>query len=113
MSSVMYLLQRRVWDVCRYRNSRQDSGAYFENGTVYFNQAGQPGLAVYKADGTEIVPELHPEYEGQTNNGINITNLGPYYTEIKYFLECLRDGKEITLAPLQEGVKSVEQALEE
>ena len=87
--------------------------AYFENGTVYFNQAGQPGLAVYKADGTEIVPELHPEYEGQTNNGINITNLGPYYTEIKYFLECLRDGKEITLAPLQEGVKSVEQALEE
>ena len=82
-------------------------------GTVYFNQAGQPGLVVYKADGTEIVPELHPEYEGQTNTGINITNLGPYYTEIKYFLECLQDGKEITLAPLQEGVKSVEQALEE
>ena len=68
---------------------------------------------VYKDDGTEIIPELHPEYEGQTNTGINITNLGPYYTEIKYFLECLQDGKEITLAPLQEGVKSVEQALEE
>ena len=87
--------------------------AYFEDGTIYFNQAGQPGLAVYKDDGTEIIPELHPEYEGQTNTGINITNLGPYYTEIKYFLECLQDGKEITLAPLQEGVKSVEQALEE
>lgn len=88
----------------RYQNSRQDSGLYFEKGTVYFNQAGQPGLTVYKADGTEIVPSAS-EYEGQTNTGINITNLGPYYTEIKYFLECLRDGKEITLAPLQEGSK--------
>ena len=102
-----------VWDVSPIPKFQAGFRAYFENGTVYFNQAGQPGLAVYKADGTEIVPELHPEYEGQTNNGINITNLGPYYTEIKYFLECLRDGKEITLAPLQEGVKSVEQALEE
>ena len=60
----------------RYRNSSQGPRAYFEKGTVYFNQAGQPGLVVYKADGTEIVPELHPEYEGQTNTGINITNLG-------------------------------------
>lgn len=86
-----------VWDVSPIPKFQAGFRAYFENGTVYFNQAGQPGLAVYKADGTEIVPELHPEYEGQTNNGINITNLGPYYTEIKYFLECLRDGKEITL----------------
>lgn len=102
-----------VWDVSPIPKFQAGFRAYFEKGTVYFNQAGQPGLTVYKADGTEIVPELHPEYEGQTNTGINITNLGPYYTEIKYFLECLRDGKEITLAPLQEGVKSVEQALEE
>ena len=102
-----------VWDVSPIPKFQAGFRAYFEKGTVYFNQAGQPGLAVYKDDGTEIIPELHPEYEGQTNTGINITNLGPYYTEIKYFLECLQDGKEITLAPLQEGVKSVEQALEE
>lgn len=102
-----------VWDVSPTPKFQAGFRAYFEDGTVYFNQAGQPGLAVYKDDGTEIIPELHPEYEGQTNTGINITNLGPYYTEIKYFLECLQDGKEITLAPLQEGVKSVEQALEE
>ena len=66
-----------VWDVSPIPKFQAGFRAYFENGTVYFNQAGQPGLAVYKADGTEIVPELHPEYEGQTNNGINITNLGP------------------------------------
>ncbi len=67
----------------------------------------------YKDDGTEIIPELHPEYEGQTNTGINITNLDHIIQRSSIFLECLQDGKEITLAPLQEGVKSVEQALEE
>ena len=50
-----------VWDVSPIPKFQAGFRAYFENGTVYFNQAGQPGLAVYKADGTEIVPELHPE----------------------------------------------------
>ena len=63
-----------VWDVSPMPKFQAGFRAYFENGTIYFNQAGQSGLVVYKADGTEIVPELHPEYEGQTNTGINITN---------------------------------------
>lgn len=78
--------------------------------TLTGRTAGTCGIQRY---GTEIIRNFIRSYEGQTNIGINITNLGPYYTEIKYFLECLQDGKEITLAPLQEGVKSVEQALEE
>ena len=91
----------------RYRNSRQDSGRILKKELFTLIRQDSRDLRYTK------MTELHPEYEGQTNTGINITNLGPYYTEIKYFLECLQDGKEITLAPLQEGVKSVEQALEE
>ena len=45
--------------------------------------------------------------------GINISNLGPYYTEIKYFLECVRDNKPVEIAPLIEGVKSVQLAMKE
>ena len=36
--------------------------------------------------------------------GINISDLGPYYTEIKYFYECLAEEREITRAPLEEGL---------
>ena len=102
-----------VWDVSPIPKFQAGFRAYFEKGTVYFNQAGQPGLVVYKADGTEIVPELHPEYEGQTNTGINITNLGPYYTEIKYFQECVREDKPVEVAPLIEGVRSVQLGIKE
>ena len=45
--------------------------------------------------------------------GINISNLGPYYTEIKYFLECVRDDEPVEIAPLIEGVRSVELAIKE
>ena len=59
-------------------------------------------------------PELNPEYNVSDNTaGINVSNLGPYYTEIKYFAECVRDGKPVEVAPLSEGVKSVEVALKE
>ena len=45
--------------------------------------------------------------------GINVSNLGPYFTEIKYFVECIQEGKEIETAQVCEGVKSVELALRE
>ena len=48
-----------------------------------------------------------------TSAGINISDLGPYYTEIKYFYDCLKQGKEIERAPLSEGIKSVLLGLEE
>lgn len=40
-----------VWDVSPTPKFQAGFRAYFEDGTIYFNQAGQPGLAVYKDDG--------------------------------------------------------------
>jgi hypothetical protein len=45
--------------------------------------------------------------------GINISNLGPYFTEIKYFVECVENDRKVEVAPLSEGVKSVELAVKE
>ena len=71
-------------------------------------------MTVYKKDGTVENPELCPEYAVEDSTaGINISNLGPYYTEIKYFINCLMENRPIEVAPLSEGVKSVELALEE
>lgn len=88
--------------------------AHFQDATIEFNGASDPTLKVYKKDGTIEVPELKPEYEGESSvAGINISNLGPYYTEIKYFQECVRGNKPVEIAPLSEGVKSVELAIKE
>ncbi|MBS6194429.1 MAG: Gfo/Idh/MocA family oxidoreductase [Clostridiales bacterium] len=103
-----------IWDVSPALKFEASFRACFEEATVVFSGAKDPALVVYKKDGTTEVPELKPEYNVDSDEaGINISNLGPYYTEIKYFAECLRDGKPIEVAPIEEGVKSVELALKE
>ncbi len=88
--------------------------AGFEEALVDYNGSRTPSLIVYKKDGTKEVPELVKGYEAQSDAaGINISNLGPYYNEIRYFVECVKDGRQIETAPLEEGVKSAELALRE
>lgn len=82
----------------------------FEKATVVLDVNG---LAVYPIEGGKIVPELKPSFEGDNNIGGNISSLGGYYNELKYFVEKLNAGEELTIAPLAEGVKSVELVLSE
>ena len=103
-----------IWDECPGLQFEASFRACFEEATIWFNGKQDPSLTVYKKDGTVEHPELDPEYNVSDNTaGINVSNLGPYYTEIKYFAECVRDGKPVEVAPLSEGVKSVEVALKE
>lgn len=103
-----------VWDVSPALKFEASFRACFDEATIVFNGAKNPSLTVYKKDGTVENPELHPEYAVEDSSaGINISNLGPYYTEIKYFINCLIENKPIEVAPLCEGVKSVELALKE
>lgn len=97
-----------LWDMSPALPFEASYRAAFDEATVVYNGTRSPALAVYKKDGTVEIPKLEPEYAAASDMaGINISNLGPYYTEIKYFLECVRDGRRVELAPLSEGVKSV------
>ena len=88
--------------------------ACFEDASIVFRGRDEKPLAVYKNDGTVEYPELEREYDVKDDSaGINVSNLGPYYTEIKYFIECLQSGREVEVAPLEEGIKSVRQGIEE
>lgn len=110
----VFVTAEGVWDISPAMKFAASFRACFDQATVVFNSAQDPSLTIYKADGTVEVPELKPEYNVTSDAaGINISNLGPYYTEIKYFVECVKDGKPIETAPLAEGVKSVELALKE
>lgn len=82
--------------------------ANFEKGTVVFSTAKTPSLAVYKEDGTMEVPILESEFEAEDDSlGGNISSLGGYYVELKYFIETILAGEEPSIAPLSEGIASL------
>ena len=84
--------------------------ANFETGQlVYENDT----LTVYPKNDKPFVPELDGDCNVNKDAGGNISSLGAYYNELKYFYECLLNGKQNTIAPLSEGVKSVEQVYRE
>lgn len=103
-----------IWDVSPAIAFEASFRACFEEATVIYNGRRKPSLGVYRKDGEVLVPELKQEDKLQDAvSGINITDLGSYYTEIRYFLEHLKSGEEIRRAPLEEGIRSVELGLKE
>lgn len=103
-----------VWDVSPALKFEASFRAHFEKGTIIFKGKGDPKLAVYREDGTVEIPDLASREEDEEETaGIRISSLGAYYTENKYFIECLQKGEEIKMAPLEEGIKSVKLALKE
>ena len=71
------------------------------------------GLNVYYNDGGKTKIEITPDFEGDNNIGGNLSSLGGYYNELKYFVENLTAGKPLTIAPLDDAVESVKLALAE
>ena len=82
----------------------------FENATVV-NDAN--GLTVYQKDGTSYKPELKKACDLGNDIGGNISDLGGYYNELRYFVEQLNVKKPLTVAPLNEGVRSLNLILDE
>lgn len=88
--------------------------ASFEDATVEYSSINQPHVSIYHKDGTVTTPEIERDYNTHDDSaGINISDLGGYYNEIKYFLDCIIEKKPVEEAPLSEGVKSVLFALDE
>ena len=82
----------------------------FEKATAVLDSNG---LNVYYNDGGVYKPEIKPEFEGENNIGGNLSSLGGYYNELKYFVEKITNGEPLLIAPLSEGVKSVKLILKE
>ena len=86
----------------------------FEKATVVFNSGRTPSLMLYNEDGTITQPLLEQEFDSESEGlGGNLSSLGGYFSEIKYFLECLKNGDEIKIAPLEEGIESFRLTMKE
>lgn len=103
-----------LWDISPKLPFEAAFRAYFEQATVVYNSRVTPSLLVYEQDGSIRTPELQREFDHVDESaGINISALGPYYTEIKYFIESILNGTEPDKASLEEGIASARLALTE
>jgi predicted dehydrogenase len=87
--------------------------ALFEKGAVEFNSGNEKTLAIYRP-GKEIeYPTVKPELKAKANGGGNIADLGGYFSEIKYFIDCLKNNEEPGQASAQSARDSLEIVLSE
>lgn len=87
--------------------------AVFEKGAVAMSLAQSPTLLVYEGDKDPVAPELpKPDLEGVEAGG-NISELGGYFNEIQYFVECILSGKKPKIVTPQDARDSIETVLAE
>ena len=67
--------------------------AVFEQGAMEFNTSHSPTLAMYPSGGGVEHPEI-PKVEVKSGaSGGNISDLGGYFLEIQYFIECVANDR--------------------
>jgi len=76
----------------------------FEKATVV-NAGGT--LTVYPNEGGAVQPKLAEEFQGDNDIGGNISSLGGYYNELKYFVEGLQGKNDLSVATVKEAIASV------
>ena len=91
------------WDYPQKFPFAMEYRAIFENATVVYADGK---LMVYtNDDATEIDQKIEVSSVGDL--GGNLSDLGGYYNELRYFYDCLINNKPMTIAPLSEGIASV------
>ena len=80
--------------------------AAFEKATIVFSSLH--GLNVYPENGAGFSPDLKKESLALSEAGGNISDLGGYYNELYYFIDCINKGVHPTKAPLIAGAEAVE-----
>ena len=76
----------------------------FDKATVI---GGGGVVNVYPVGGAAYKAELEEEFQGDNDIGGNISSLGGYYNELKYFVEGLQGKNDLSVATVSEAIKSV------
>lgn len=100
-----------VWHVSDAVPFRASFRADFDHATVDFNSMRKPDRLIVYTDKSETIIPLRAEEEKTVDNQMNISSLGAYLTEDRYFIRSIADGTPVETAPLEEGIKSVQLCL--
>jgi len=85
----------------------------FEKATAIYDSTATPSLVVYKQEDGKIIPELQKDFEQDVDMGLNVSSLGAYYNELKYFTDRLQNDEQPEIAPLSEAIASARLAWSE
>jgi predicted dehydrogenase len=81
--------------------------AVYEKGTLDFNTSHSPTLALYRTGGGVEHPELPTPEVGASASGGNISDLGGYFNEIQYFIECVEKDRDPSVVTPDDACKTV------
>ncbi|MBA7635522.1 Inositol 2-dehydrogenase/D-chiro-inositol 3-dehydrogenase [subsurface metagenome] len=100
------------WDLSKSYGFMQEIRGVFEDGTVLeYNSKNQP-LIIYGKEKAVLVniPKLKVD---SVEAGGNISKLGAYYNEVKYWIECLQNDKYPERVTPEDAKESLEIVLKE
>lgn len=86
------------WDMPDNFSFTMGFTANFERGAVEFNSRYQKSLAIYRSGEEVEYPEVKIELQASAETGGNISDLGGYFSEIRYFVDCVENDRMPTLA---------------
>ena len=85
----------------------------FEKATAVYKSGSTPSLTVYTEKGETLTPSLEKENLVNSDAGGNVSDLGGYFNELKYFTGQVKNNHIIEKATLGEAVKSFELVVKE
>jgi predicted dehydrogenase len=88
--------------------------AIFEKAVVEFDSSASPTLMVTEGSGKRKPLAFTPPQVGESkSNGGNISSLGGYFNELRYFIDCIEGGRKPTIATPEQAAESVRTVLAE
>ena len=79
-----------------------------EKATIKFDMSASPSLMVYPFEGEAYAPELPKSNIGpSTETSGNISDLGGYFNEIKYFIDCIKADKKLEIVTPEDAREAV------
>jgi len=93
------------WDVPQKYPFTMEFIATFEEGTVEYNWRNEKAFVVYTNDNIEY-PKI--ELIQAEDAGGNISSLGGYYNELKYFIDCVDKNQPLRVVTAKDGRNSLE-----
>ncbi|NLZ68414.1 MAG: Gfo/Idh/MocA family oxidoreductase [Spirochaetales bacterium] len=98
------------WDRVSCYAFRAEFVACFENATIEFSNNV---VKVYTTEEKVFEPKLIEVKTEHEIEGINITNVGPYYLEDKFFMYCIINDEEVEDCNIEQSTNSVAIAIDE
>lgn len=79
-----------------------------EDAVVSYSSAQSPTLQLLTADGSQPIPFESVSLDGSAAEEGNISELGGYYAECKYFVDCIEAGRTPSVVTAEDAMQNIE-----